>query len=160
MRRNILILERTSALAPPVGVPIEGFDAITASFLVIRPPLPLPTTDDAGSSRSSNILRAAGLRCPPAGAGAGAGAGAATGAGAGAGAATGAGAGAGTAAAGAGALPPAGLGAAVSIKHTTCPTFTASPSSACNVITPAASAGSSRVALSESTSAIAWSFST
>ena len=120
--------------------------------------MPLPTTDDAGISRSSNILRAAGLGCPPAGAGATAGAGAATGAGAGAGAATGAGAGAGAAAAGA--LPPAGLGAAVSIKHTTCPTFTASPSSACNVITPAASAGSSRVALSESTSAIAWSFST
>jgi hypothetical protein len=39
-----------------------------------------------------------------------------------------------------------------------CSTATASPSSAFNVIIPLASAGNSRVALSESTSAIAWSF--
>ena len=51
--------------------------------------------------------------------------------------------------------PPAGAAAAVSIRQTTCPTATASPSSAFRVITPLASAGSSNVALSESTSAIA-----
>jgi hypothetical protein len=53
---------------------------------------------------------------------------------------------------------PDGLAAAVSIRQTTAPTATASPSSAFNVIIPLASAGNSR--LSESTSAIAWSFST
>ena len=50
---------------------------------------------------------------------------------------------------------PAGFSAPVSIKHTTAPTATASPSSAFKVITPASSAGNSKVALSESTSAIA-----
>ena len=50
--------------------------------------------------------------------------------------------------------------ASVSIKHTTCPTATASPSSAFKVITPLSSAGRSKVALSESNSAIVWSFST
>ena len=45
--------------------------------------------------------------------------------------------------------------ASVSIRQTTCPTSTESPSSAFKVITPLASAGKSRVALSESTSAIA-----
>ena len=53
-----------------------------------------------------------------------------------------------------------GRSASVSIKQTTAPTATASPISACRVIIPLASAGSSKVALSESTSAIAWSFST
>ena len=48
----------------------------------------------------------------------------------------------------------------ISIRQTTCPTFTTSPSSAFRVITPDCSAGSSSVALSESTSAIGWSFST
>ena len=47
-----------------------------------------------------------------------------------------------------------GLVALVSIRQTTCPTRTASPSSAFNVITPLSSAGRSKVALSESTSAI------
>ena len=42
----------------------------------------------------------------------------------------------------------------VSIVHTTCPTFTISPSSTRILITPLSSAGSSKVALSESTSAI------
>jgi hypothetical protein len=51
------------------------------------------------------------------------------------------------------ATEPSGLAAAVSIKQI--PTATASPSSAFNVIIPLASAGNSRVALSESTSAIA-----
>ena len=60
----------------------------------------------------------------------------------------------------AGAAEPSGRGALVSIKHTTCPTSTTSPSSAFKVIIPDSSAGSSRVALSESTSATAWSFST
>ncbi len=55
---------------------------------------------------------------------------------------------------------PAGLAASVSIKHTTAPTATASPSSAFSVMIPLASAGNSSVALSESTSAMAWSFST
>ena len=50
---------------------------------------------------------------------------------------------------------PSGLAAVVSIKQTTAPTATASPSSAFNVIIPLASAGSSSVALSLSTSAIA-----
>ena len=58
------------------------------------------------------------------------------------------------------ATPPSGFAAPVSIKQTTAPTATASPSSAFNVIIPLASAGNSNVALSESTSAIAWSFST
>ncbi len=49
----------------------------------------------------------------------------------------------------------AGLSAEVSIRHTTAPTATASPSSALSVIVPLSSAGSSSVALSESTSAIA-----
>ena len=47
-----------------------------------------------------------------------------------------------------------GAFAEVSIKHTTAPTSTASPSLAFRVITPLCSAGKSRVALSESTSAI------
>mgnify|MGYP000087055533 CR=1 FL=1 len=55
---------------------------------------------------------------------------------------------------------PDGFAASVSIKQTTAPTATASPSSALSVITPLASAGNSKVALSESTSAMAWSFST
>ena len=59
-----------------------------------------------------------------------------------------------------GAAAPSGRAAEVSIKQTTCPTFTTSPSSAFKVIIPLCSAGSSNVALSESTSAIAWSFST
>jgi hypothetical protein len=50
---------------------------------------------------------------------------------------------------------PAGFSAEVSIKHTTAPTATASPSSALRVIVPLSSAGSSSVALSESISAIA-----
>ena len=54
-----------------------------------------------------------------------------------------------------GAALPSGRAAAVSIKQTTCPTFTTSPSSAFNVIIPLCSAGNSNVALSESTSAIA-----
>ena len=50
---------------------------------------------------------------------------------------------------------PSGLLASVSIKHTTAPTATASPSSALREIIPLASAGNSKVALSLSTSAIA-----
>ena len=50
---------------------------------------------------------------------------------------------------------PAGFAALVSIKQTTAPTATASPSSAFSVIIPLSSAGNSNVALSESTSAIA-----
>ena len=47
----------------------------------------------------------------------------------------------------------------VSIKHTTAPTSTASPSSAFRVMIPLTSAGSSRVALSEiDFSKLAWSF--
>ena len=42
----------------------------------------------------------------------------------------------------------------VSIKHTTCPTSTESPSLALSVITPLSSAGNSKVALSLSSSAI------
>ena len=61
MRRSILILARTSARTPPVGVPIEGFEAFRASSLVMRPPLPVPLTAAAGISRSANIFRAAGL---------------------------------------------------------------------------------------------------
>ena len=49
----------------------------------------------------------------------------------------------------------AGRAAEVSIKQTTCPTFTTSPSAAFKEIIPLSSAGSSSVALSESTSAIA-----
>ena len=157
-RRNILILVRTSLRTPPVGVPIEGLEALSASSLVIRPPLPVPTTADAGISRSANILRAAGLgTCFAEDAGA-------------IGAVEGAeSVGLGTTGASFltdcdGEVPadeaPVGAFALVSIKHTTCPTFTASPSSACSVITPLASAGSSRVALSESTSATAWSLVT
>jgi hypothetical protein len=52
---------------------------------------------------------------------------------------------------------PDGLAAAVSIRQTTVSTATASPSLQLNVIIPLASAGNSRVALSESTSAT-WSF--
>jgi hypothetical protein len=52
---------------------------------------------------------------------------------------------------------PSGLAPSVSIKQTTAPTATASPFRfQCD--NPTASAGNSRVALSESTSAIAWSF--
>ena len=51
--------------------------------------------------------------------------------------------------------PPEGFSALVSIKQTTSPTATASPSSAFKVIIPLSSAGNSKVALSESTSAIA-----
>ena len=50
--------------------------------------------------------------------------------------------------------------AEVSIWHTTCPTWTTSPSSALRRITPDCSAGNSNVALSLSISAIIWSFST
>ena len=57
-------------------------------------------------------------------------------------------------------LSPSGFTADVSIKQTTAPTATASPSSALRVIIPLISAGNSNVALSESTSAMAWSFST
>ena len=172
-RRNILILVRTSLRTPPVGVPIEGLEALSASSLVMRPPLPVPTTADAGISRSANILRAAGLgTCFAEEAGA---IGAVEGAEAVDLGATGASCLTGCD----GEVPadevpadevpadevpadeaPAGAFALVSIKHTTCPTFTASPSSACSVITPLASAGSSRVALSESTSATAWSLVT
>ena len=157
-RRNILILVRTSLRTPPVGVPIEGLEALSASSLVIRPPLPVPTTADVGISRSANILRAAGLgTCFAEDTGVieaveGTGA---VGLGAtGASCLTGCD----------GEVPadeaPAGAFALVSIRHTTCPTFTASPSSAFSVMTPLASAGSSRVALSESTSATAWSLVT
>ena len=52
-------------------------------------------------------------------------------------------------------LVPFGGFASVSIRQQTSPTAIKSPSSAFNVITPAASAGNSKVALSESTSAIA-----
>jgi len=55
---------------------------------------------------------------------------------------------------------PSGFVALVSIRQTTAPTSTASPSSALRVIVPLTSAGSSSVALSLSTSAMAWSFST
>ena len=47
-----------------------------------------------------------------------------------------------------------GLVALVSIKQTTCPTRTASPSSAFSVIIPLSSAGRSELTLSESTSAM------
>ncbi len=49
---------------------------------------------------------------------------------------------------------PAGRFASVSIRQHTSPTGTTSPSSTFNVMTPAISAGSSSVALSESTSAM------
>ena len=55
---------------------------------------------------------------------------------------------------------PAGRFASVSMIQHTSPTGTTSPSSTFNVMTPAISAGSSSVALSESTSAMGWSFST
>jgi len=134
---------------------IEGLDALSASFLVIRPSLPVPTTVDAGISRSANILRAAGAT-RTGGVGC---AGEVTCTGEGAEAAGTAGTSCFTGCDVEGAADEAAVGAfaSVSIKHTTCPTFTASPSSACNVIIPLASAGSSRVALSESTSATAWS---
>ena len=51
-------------------------------------------------------------------------------------------------------MPFAGL-PSVSMVQTTSPTLTASPSSAFRIIVPLTSAGSSRVALSESTSATA-----
>ena len=57
-------------------------------------------------------------------------------------------------------LSEVGAFAEVSIKHTTAPTSTASPSFALKVMTPLSSAGRSNVALSESNSAIVWSFST
>ena len=157
-RRNILILARVSLRTPPVGVPIDGLDALSASFLVIRPSLPVPTTVDAGISRSANILRAAGAT-RTGGVGC---AGEVTCTGEGAEAAGAAGTSCFTGCDVEGAADEAAVGAfaSVSIKHTTCPTFTASPSSACNVIIPLASAGSSRVALSESTSATAWSLVT
>ena len=50
---------------------------------------------------------------------------------------------------------PSGFEALVSIKQTTAPTCTASPSSAFRVMVPLSSAGSSSVALSLSTSAMA-----
>ena len=59
LRRNIDNLIRSVPRLPPVGVPIEG-TAFTASSLVIRPSLPVPTMSEGWMFFSSNILRAAG----------------------------------------------------------------------------------------------------
>ena len=154
LRRNIDNLVRSEPRVPPVGVPIEG-TAFTASSLVILPPFPVPTISVGWMFFSSNILRAAGDGACVAYVFS----------------ATGAAFGASTFFSSTfGASPfglsdfwlstALGLAALVSIKQTTAPTATASPSDAFNVMIPLASAGNSSVALSESTSAIAWSFST
>src|SRR3970040_2160794 len=126
LRRNIESFERSEPRLPPVGVPIDGV-AFTASSLVILPSLPVPVTVAGPIFFSSNIFLAAGDGVPEAYVAAGAVGAAAAGAGAAFGAsATGAAAGAGT--------ELDGFAAAVSIKQTTAPTATASPSSAFYVI--------------------------
>src|SRR5690606_300239 len=142
LRRSIDILVLLEPLLPPVGVPIDG-TAFTASSLVIRPSFPVPGTVLAFMPFSAKIFLAAGLAEPVAyvlaSATAGFGASAF---------------GASSFFSALGALP-SGFAALVSIKQTTAPTATASPSSAFSVIIPLASAGSSSVALSLSTSAMA-----
>ena len=161
LRRSMLIFSRLTSRLPVQPAPgRSGWGmpfamAARTSCLSTRPPGPLPATWPACNPFSSISLRAAGEGCPAAWPGAaGAGAGAAAEAGAGSGFA---GAGAGAAAGGA---ASAGASASVSIRQTTAPTATASPSSALSVMVPAISAGSSRVALSLSTSAMAWSLKT
>ena len=140
------IFLRSVSLEPFAGiVPIDG-TAFTASSFVILPSFPVPLIEAASISFSAKIFLAAGEAEPVAY----------------------------VAAFGAcftsiffascfssifGALLSC-FAALVSIKQTTAPTATASPSSAFKVIIPLSSAGSSKVALSESTSAIGWSFST
>ncbi len=144
LRRNIDILLLEAPRLPPVGVPIDG-TALIASSLVTRPSFPVPEIDEASIPFSAKIFLAAGLAVPVAyvfvstAAGLGASA---------------FGASSFFSCFGASA-PPSGFAALVSIKHTTAPTATASPSSALRVMIPLASAGSSNVALSLSTSAIA-----
>ena len=105
---------------------------------MIRPSLPVPETALASIPFSFNIFFAAGEAEPEAYVAC-----AATSFSTTAGASFLAGASAGRAS-------PLGL-PSVSIRQTTWPTATASPSSALNVIVPLSSAGSSKVALSEST---------
>ena len=163
LRRNIDIFSRLWLRDPPqtfaASVENPADIASMTSCLVMRPSLPLAFTWFADTLFSFIIFAAAGEADPAAyesdlmGSGFGAAVAFSSFTGAAAGVAS-----AGFAAA-TGALP-AGFAADVSIKHTTCPTFTTSPSAAFNVMIPLSSAGSSSVALSESTSAIAWSFST
>ena len=143
LRRSIESFDLDSPLLPPVGVPMEG-TAFTASSLVILPSFPEPCTWAASIPFSASIFLAAGLAVPVAyvfSAALGSGFDSSLGAGASFFTSV--------------SLPPEGFSALVSIKHTTCPTATASPSSALRVIVPLASAGNSKVALSLSTSAMA-----
>ena len=118
--------------------------AFAASSVVILPPFPVPTMSEGLMFFSSNIFLAAGDGAPVAYVFSATGT-AFTSSFFTSGAFSTAGA----------VAAPFGLAAAVSIRQTTCPTATASPSSALSVIIPLASAGNSKVALSESTSAIA-----
>ena len=153
LRRNIDNFVLSEPRFPPVGVPIDG-TAFTASSLVILPSLPVPTTSEGWMLFSSNIFLAAGDGAWAAYVLATTGV-AFTSSFFGASAF-----GASTFTSSLAGAEPLGLAALVSIKQTTEPTATASPSSALSVIIPLASAGNSNVALSESTSAMAWSFST
>ena len=146
--RSIDIFLRVVPLVPSSGiVPIDG-TAFTASSLVILPAFPVPVIEDASMSFSAKIFLAAGDAVPVAYVVATS-------------FFTGVAFGASLTEVEVGvADDPSGFSAAVSIKQTTAPTSTASPSSACKVIVPLSSAGNSKVALSESTSAIGWSFST
>ena len=120
--------------------PIDG-TAFTASSLVILPSFPVPFIAEVAIPFSDKTFLAAGEAVPVAYVAVGAAFGTSTlFSSFGASDFTGA--------------SPAGFAALVSIKHTTAPTSTASPSSAFKVIIPLSSAGNSKVALSESTSAI------
>ena len=148
LRRSALMRVRVSPRPAALAeLPIATL-AFTASSLVMRPSFPVPATWLASMPFSARIFLAAGDAVPVAYVWA---------AGAAAAAATGIGFGA---LAAAGFAPPSGAAADVSMRHTTWPTATVVPGSTKISMTPAASAGSSSVALSESTSAIAWSFST
>ncbi len=140
--RNIESFVFSELRDPPAGVPILG-TAFTASFLVILPSFPVPVTAVEAIPFSANTFLAAGEALPLA-------------------YDFSTTTGAGFSTLGASVLTSAAFGAAVpsgflpsiSIKQTTDPTATASPSSAFKEIIPLSSAGNSNVALSESTSAI------
>ena len=147
-RRSIDSLVRlTPRPSVSIFLPIDG-TAFSASSFVIRPSLPVPVIALVSISFSAKIFLAAGLAVPEAYVGLESivGEGDST-TGAGVSEATESGL-------------PSGCEAVVSIRQTTEPTATASPSSALSVMVPLTSAGSSSVALSLSTSAMTWSFST
>ena len=116
--------------------------AFCASSFVMRPSLPVPLTAEAGMPFSFSIFAAAGEGCPVAWDAA---AGIAGTSGATAGAAAGA---------GATALGTSDACTLVSIRATRAPISRSSPSLATYMSLPAASAGNSRVALSDSNSQI------